>query len=197
MPTAAVSATGTAGATAAATATGSASATGAATATGAAGAGAGAGADSGAPGGAADNKVSPTEGAELAERAKGLFEAIVKDEPALGEAFWFPKEPFIPLKDVKDPGRYWETLHKSYVNDIHALHRKRKSWEGATFVRFERGPAPKWVKPGDEANKIGYYRSLHGGLRFDMNGKNERLDVHTVITWQGRWFVTHLHKIKK
>jgi hypothetical protein len=145
----------------------------------------------------ADNKVSPTEGAELTERAKGLFEAIVNDKPELGEPFWFPKEPFIPLKDVKNPGRYWETLHKTYVSDIHALHRQRKSWAGATFVRFDRGSKPKWVKPGDEANKIGYHRSFHGSLRFEVDGKSESVDVHTVITWQGRWFITHLRKFKK
>jgi hypothetical protein len=98
---------------------------------------------------------------------------------------------------VKDPGRYWETLHKTYVNDIHALHRKRKSWAGATFSRFERGSTPKWVKPGDEANKIGYYRSFRGRLRFEVNGESESIDVHTVITWQGRWFITHLRKFKK
>ncbi len=145
----------------------------------------------------ADNKVSPTEEAELQERAKGLFEAIVKDDPRLGEAFWFPKEPFVPLKDVKDPGRYWETLHKTYASDIHALHKKRKSWSGATFERFSRGSAPKWVKPGEEANKIGYYRSFHGSLRFDVGGKSTSLDVLTAITWQGRWYVTHLRKFKK
>jgi len=123
--------------------------------------------------------------------------AIVKDDPALGEAFWFPKEPFIPLKDVKEPGKYWEQLHRTYVNDIHALHKKRKDWSGATFGRFERGSVPKWVKPGDEANKIGYYRSFHGQLRFEVDGKSESIDVHTVITWQGRWYTTHLRKFKK
>src|SRR6185437_11309847 len=79
----------------------------------------------------ADNKVSPTEGTELAARAKGLFDAIVKDDPDLGEAFWFPREPFIPLKDVKDPGKYWTQLHHAYVNDIHKLHKEHKSWDGA------------------------------------------------------------------
>ena len=146
----------------------------------------------------ADNKVEPTEGPELAARAKGLFEAIVNDDPALGEPFWFPKEPFIPLKDVKDPGKYWEQLHKAYANDIHTLHRKhKKRWSGATFTRFERGSSPKWVKPGDEANKIGYYRSFHGIVHYEVAGKQEKLDVHTVITWQGRWYVTHLSKFKK
>ena len=90
---------------------------------------------------------------DLTARARGLFDAVVKDDPTLGEPFWFPKEPFIPLKDVKGPGKYWETLHHSFVNDVHALHRKRKSWEGATFKSFTVGSKPKWVKPGDEANR--------------------------------------------
>lgn len=152
--------------------------------------------DAGATAFAADNKVSPTEGEELTARARGLFDAIVKDDPALGDPFWFPKEPFIPLKDVKDPGKYWEQLHRTFVADIHALHKKRKSWSGATFTAFTRGSNPKWVKPGDEANKIGYYRSFHGQLKFDVDGKSESIDIHTVITWQGRWYITHLRKFK-
>jgi hypothetical protein len=146
---------------------------------------------------AADNKLDPTEGAELAERAKGLFEAIVKDAPERAEAFWFPREPFIPLKDVKDPGKYWDQLHRTYVNDVHALHAKRKSWDGAEFVRFEGWSRPKWVKPGDEANKIGYHRAFHGKLRYKVDGEEAEIDVHTIITWQGKWFITHLRKFKK
>jgi hypothetical protein len=145
----------------------------------------------------ADNKVAPTEGAELQERARGLFEAIVKDEPERAEAFWFPKEPFIPLKDVKDPGKYWTQLHRSYVNDVHTLHGKRKSWEGATLVRFEGGTGSKWVPPGKEANNIGYHRAFHGKLHYQVGGENGEIDVHTLITWQGRWYVTHLRKFKK
>jgi hypothetical protein len=145
----------------------------------------------------ADNKVAPTEGPELQERARGLFEAIVKDEPERGEAFWFPREPFIPLKDVKDPGKYWDQLHRTYVNDIHALHQKRKGWEGAEYVTFEGWSRPKWVPPGDEANKIGYHRAFHGRLRYKAGGEDGEIDVHTIITWQGRWYVTHLRKFKK
>jgi hypothetical protein len=147
---------------------------------------------------AADNKVKPPEGRteELQARAKGLFEAIVKKEPALGDPFWFPKEPFIPLKDVKGPEKYWKNLHQAYAEDIRKAHRKRKSWEGATFIGFDVGSTPKWVKPGDEVNKIGYYRSFHGKLRYEMDGEKYSIDVHTVISWQGRWYVTHLGKFK-
>lgn len=145
-----------------------------------------------------DNKVlPPLESEELTARAKQLFEAIVHDDPARGESFWFPKEPFIPLKDVKGPDKYWNNLHATYARDIHALHRKRKSWDGATFVSFKMGSTPKWVPPGDEANKIGYYRSFRGKLTYRIDEKNTTIDVHTIISWQGEWFITHLSKFKK
>jgi hypothetical protein len=153
--------------------------------------------DAGPPPVVADNKVAPTEGPELQERARGLFEAIVKDEPALADPFWFPKEPFIPLKDIKDPGKYWDQLHRTYGTDVHILHKDRKSWDGAEFVRFEGWTRTKWVPPGDEANKIGYHRAFHGQLRYKVGGEEAAIDVHTIITWQGRWYVTHLRKFKK
>jgi hypothetical protein len=145
----------------------------------------------------ADNKVEPTEGAELLERARGLLEAIARDEPERGDAFWFPKEPFIPLKDVKEPGKYWTQLHRTYGTDIHALHKKRKSWDHVELVGFDGWSTPKWVKPGDEANKIGYHRAFHGKLRYKVDGEAGEIDVHTIITWQGRWYCTHLRKFKK
>lgn len=146
----------------------------------------------------ANNKVlPPLESEELTLRAKKLLDAIVQDDPAIGESFWFPKEPFIPLKDVKGPDKYWNNLHATYGRDIHALHRKRKSWEGATFVSFKMGSTPKWVPPGDEANKIGYYRSFRGKLTYRIDEKNATIEVHTIISWQGEWFITHLSKFKK
>ncbi|WP_434041976.1 hypothetical protein [Sorangium cellulosum] len=146
----------------------------------------------------ATNKIlPPLEGQELTARASALFDAIVKNEPALADPFWFPKEPFIPLKDVKDPGKYWGNLHAAYLNDVKAMHRKRKRWEGARFVGFEVGSRPKWVPPGDEVNKIGYYRSLHGKLKYEIDGRPASIDVHTIISWQGRWYVTHLGDFKK
>jgi hypothetical protein len=145
-----------------------------------------------------DNMVRPAlDGDELQERARALFDAIVKDDPPAGDPFWFPKEPFVPLKDVKGPDKYWDNLHAAYANDIHALHRKRTSWDGARFVRFAVGSTPKWVKPGDEANKIGYFRSFHGKLGYEVAGAAATIDVHTIISWQGSWYVTHLRKLKK
>lgn len=146
----------------------------------------------------ADNKVLPPETSkDLQARAAALFEAIVKNEPALGDPFWFPEEPFIPLKDIKDPGKYWKTLHRTYAKDIAKLHRSRDSWDGARFIGFEMGSTPKWVKPGEEANKIGYYRSFRGKLRYEIGGETSSIEVRVMISWQGRWFITHLSKFKK
>ncbi|WP_338046707.1 hypothetical protein [Polyangium spumosum] len=145
-----------------------------------------------------DNKVlPPKESEELQKRAADLFEAIKSDDPARGEAFWFPKEPFVSLKDVKGPDKYWAQLHRTYAKDIHALHKKRASWEGATFEGFELGSTPKWVPPGEEGNKIGYYRSFRGKLRYKIDDKTQSLEVRVIISWQGRWYITHLSKWKK
>lgn len=146
------------------------------------------------------NKVlPPADSPELQARAKQLFEAIVADDPPKGDAFWFPKEPFLPLKDVKGPDKYWDQLHRTFAADVRRYHKKgaKKGWGDAKFVRFDLGSKPKWVPPGDEANKIGYYRSFHGKLRYEQGGEARSLDVHTVISWQGRWFITHLDDFKK
>ncbi|MDC3959480.1 hypothetical protein [Polyangium jinanense] len=146
----------------------------------------------------ADNKVlPPLDSEELQKRAAALFNAIVADDPARGESFWFPKEPFIPLKDVKGADKYWDQLHRTYARDIHALHKKRKSWEGATFEKFELGSTPKWVPPGDEGNKIGYYRTFRGKLRYRIGEQTQSIEVRVIISWQGRWYITHLSKFKK
>ena len=59
------------------------------------------------------------------------------------------------------------------------------------------GSTPKWVPPGDEANKIGYYRSFRGKLRYRIEGELSTIEVHTIISWQGKWYITHLSKFKK
>ena len=145
-----------------------------------------------------DNKVLPPPTSdELQKRAAELFDAIKNDDPARGESFWFPKEPFIPLKDVKGADKYWDTLHRTYARDIHALHKKRKSWEGATFDGFELGSTPKWVPPGDEGNRIGYYRTFRGKLKYRIGEQAQSMEVRVIISWQGRWYITHLSKFKK
>jgi len=133
---------------------------------------------------------------DLTERAQHLFEAIAQDEPALGDDFFFPRDPFIPLKDVRDPARYHTELLAVYHRDIREYHASRKGWTGAAFASFELGTPPTWVAPGKEYNKIGYYRTFRGKLRYRIGERSTQIDVSTIISWDGRWYVTHLSPIR-
>lgn len=141
--------------------------------------------------------LPPRASADLDDRARHLFDAVVAGRPELALDFFFPREPFLSLKDVADPGRYHDELLASYRRDILALHGLRRSWDGATFSAFELGTTPKWVPPGGEWNKIGYFRTFDGRLTYEIAGKRRTLSVRTIISWQGRWYVTHLRPRKK
>lgn len=143
------------------------------------------------------NKAKPPLASEdLDVSAKALFDAVVKDDPDLAKAFFFPREPFTPLKDAADPDRYWRQLFATYQHDIHKLHQKQRDWSKASFESFELGSPPTWVKPGDEANKIGYFRTFRGRLNYRHDGKKYHLETHTIISWDGHWYITHLLPFK-
>jgi hypothetical protein len=141
--------------------------------------------------------LPPLSSEDLAERARHLFDGIVRDEPELADDFFFPREPFLRLKDVADPGRYHAELVRMYRRDVHRLHTRRRNWEGARFVSFELGTRPRWIKPGEEWNKIGYYRTFDGKLRYELLGRLRTIEVRTIISWDGRWYVTHLLPIRR
>jgi hypothetical protein len=141
--------------------------------------------------------LPPLTSDELTERARHLFDAVVRDEAELAEDFFFPREPFLRLKDVSDPARYHAELVRMYRRDVHLLHARRRTWDGARFLSFELGSPPRWVKPGEEWNKIGYHRTFGGKLRYDLGGSVRIVDVHTIISWDGRWYVTHLSRTKR
>ena len=143
-----------------------------------------------------NRRMPPLSSPDLTERAKHLFQAIAENQPELADDFFFPKEPFIPLKDVADPGRYFDQLIATYHRDIASLHAKRKDWSGAAFVSFELGTTPGWVAPGKEYNKIGYFRTFRGKLTYSIGGVTRDLSVTTIISWDGCWYTTHLAPIQ-
>ena len=139
-----------------------------------------------------DQKPSaPTD--DLTAKASHLFAAVQNDDATLAADFFFPRNAFLPVKDIGNPGKYWDQLFRTYNRDIHDLHVKHKAkMEGAQFVDIQAGSPPKWVPPGEEANKIGYYRSFNAKLRYRVGEAYGHFDVRVQITWQGKWFITHL-----
>ncbi|MCS6899021.1 MAG: hypothetical protein NZX77_04540 [Polyangiaceae bacterium] len=141
----------------------------------------------------------PLESEDLTGQARRLFEAIQGNEPSKASDFFFPKEPFLVLKDIKSPGKYWDQLYRVYEEDIRKLHRKyRKDLEGATFEGFALGSIPTLVKPGEEGNKISYHRTFRGKLCYrTAQGKERFFEVRVMISWAGRWYITHLLPFKR
>ena len=137
-------------------------------------------------------RPSATSG-DLTAKAARLFSAVQQDDASLAADFFFPRDAFLPVKDIANPGKYWDQLFRTYHRDIHDLHVKhRAKIDGAQFLDIQPGSPAKWVPPGEEANKIGYYRSFNAKVRYQKGDAFGHFDVRVSITWQGKWFITHL-----
>jgi hypothetical protein len=128
-----------------------------------------------------------------------LWAAIVKDEPALAMPFFFPLDAYEQVKDVTDPSADWKhRLVAAYARDIHALH-ARLGAQAATaqFLGLDVPEArARWVEPGEEWNKLGYYRVFGSKLRYDIAGGTDAFEIKSLISWRGEWYVVHLSAIK-
>ena len=82
------------------------------------------------------------------------------------------------------------------LEQLRSLRAERKDWAEVSFVSFELGTPPTWVAPGKEWNKIGYFRTFGGKLRYRAGEKIKEIAVSTIISWNGRWYVTHLSPIR-
>jgi hypothetical protein len=133
-------------------------------------------------------------------RGEKLFQSIVKDDPESSLEFFFPLVAYEQVKDVGNPARdYQYRLIKNFKRDVHEYHRLvGENPEQAKFVGIEVPEAQaKWMKPGSEGNKLGYFRVLRSRLRFaDSKGKERELEITSFISWRGEWYLVHLHGFK-
>jgi hypothetical protein len=138
-------------------------------------------------------------GASFDARVSALWSAVVSDDPQLAMAFFFPLAAYQQVKDVADPGSDWKhRLLAAYAHDIHALHaRLGDDASAAKLVGLDVPDArARWVDPGEEYNKIGYYRVFGSRLRYELKGSAQAFDVKSLISWRGEWYVVHLSAIK-
>jgi hypothetical protein len=142
-----------------------------------------------------NTSLPPLTSDDLSQHAAQLFEAIKTGRSDLADSFFFPREPFLTLKDVDDPGHYYSELISAYRRNIRDLHKSRKSWEGAELRGIELVEKPRRIPPGREWNKIGYYRTRGARIEYEIQGRHRFIELHTVISWDGRWYVTHLAPI--
>jgi hypothetical protein len=145
--------------------------------------------------------LPPASSPELDARARLLWDAIAEDDPARAMPLFFPLGAYEQVKDVANPAADWKhRLVAAYERDIHALHLRLGAGHGdirAHFVALEiPQSASRWVNPGEEYNKIGYYRVFGSKLRYEMAGRSQAFDIRSLISWRGEWYLVHLNAVR-
>jgi hypothetical protein len=143
-------------------------------------------------------RPDPASPAFLA-RAKALFDAIATDDVDHAMPAFFPLPAYGQVKDIANPPADWHgRLVAHYARDIHALH--AKLGPHASSARFVAADVPmaraRWVDPGEEYNRIGYFRVYGTTLRGELDGAEVAIDVKSLISWRGEWYCVHLAGIK-
>ncbi len=148
------------------------------------------------PGAQPQTRETPKVESKSFERnAKMLFDAICHDAPESALPFFFPAKAYDQVKDIPEPSGDWKgRLVRAFKRDIHKLHGQLgKKCDDARYIGWTLPEkSMRWVKPNEELNKLGYYRALHSQLRFESGGKEENIDVTSLISWRGEWYVVHL-----
>jgi hypothetical protein len=143
-------------------------------------------------------------GAAFEARVAALWKAIVQDDPEVGMPFFFPLAAYEQVKDVANPAADWKhRLAAAYAHDIHALHARLTEGvdqagqgERARLTALEVPESrARWVEPGEEYNKIGYFRVFGSRLRYEADAAHA-FDVKSLISWRGQWYVVHLSAVK-
>jgi hypothetical protein len=132
--------------------------------------------------------------------SSALFRAIVEDDPSLAHPYFFPLLAYREVKNIAKPERDYERrLLANFDRDIHEYHKKLGA--KPTDARLVELKVPedraRWMKPGSEGNKLGYFRVLRSELRYtDAESKEHSLEITSLISWRGEWYVVHVHGFK-
>jgi hypothetical protein len=126
-----------------------------------------------------------------------LAEAILSGDASRAQDTFFPLVAYAQVKDVQKPERdYRFRLMAHFERDVREYRKALgRDAERAEFlgvsVPEERAA---WMKPGKEGNRLGYFRVLRSRLRFRLpSGKEQSLELTSMISWRGEWYVVHLH----
>jgi len=148
------------------------------------------------PGGLPQTRDQPgVDGAAFLAGSRALWQAIVADDPAPAMPFFFPLSAYRQVKDVKDPTADWHNrLVTAFGRDIHRLHQQLGS--DATQARLVGLDVPTdratWVDPGQEHNKLGYWRVYGSLMRYEVAGTMRSMAIYSLISWRGEWYVVHV-----
>lgn len=146
------------------------------------------------------DELPPLDSPRFQRRLELLFAAIVADTPDLAKNAFFPLLAYEQVKAIERPARDWQyRLFAAFRRDVHEYHQQLGNEPSrARLLGLDHaGQQARWMKPGTEGNRLGYYRLLRTRLRVvDGNGRERRLEITSMISWRGEWYVVHLHGFK-
>jgi hypothetical protein len=141
----------------------------------------------------ADDALPAFTSDELTTRARHLFEAIQKDDGELAGDIVFPRDAYLQVKDVPDPGKHWDTnVLAAFRKQVHTLHHHTKGIEHGIFTGFELGQPATEALPKKKDLKRMLWRAKRSRLAFTIDGKPSHFDVLEMTGWRGAWYVTKL-----
>jgi hypothetical protein len=133
-------------------------------------------------------------------RMRLLARAITTGNADAALPTFFPRVAYAQVKDIPAPEKDWEhRLVGAFRRDVAEYHAKLGSDAGSAKLVSVEVPegAAKFMKPGSEGNRVGYYRVLRSKLVFQLpSGKQTPLELTSMISWRGEWYVVHLHGFK-
>jgi len=134
------------------------------------------------------------------KRIEAVARAIISGEVEPALPAFFPLVAYQQVKDVAKPERdYKFRLIANFKRDLLEYHHAlgaaaaETKFDGITVSEKD----AKWMAPGSEGNKLGYFRALRSRLRFTLpTGKTREFELTSLISWRGEWYVVHLHGFK-
>jgi hypothetical protein len=138
---------------------------------------------------------------EFSARMQLLWSAILHDDADIAIPVFFPLSAYSQTKAISNPERDWQhRLFAHFKRDIHALHVEVASTGvgmSARLIRVDLNDKhAHWIEPGDEGNKIGYYRVYGSQLIWSAEGKEHASPISSFISWRGVWYIVHLTGFK-
>ncbi|MBK8172455.1 MAG: hypothetical protein IPK60_19230 [Sandaracinaceae bacterium] len=124
--------------------------------------------------------------------ARRVFAAIVADAPQTVHDTFFPREPFLVLKGIDDPGGYHDVLLRHFDRDIHALHAEITRRGTPSFDHFQFSSRATWQAIRSEANALPYWAVRHSHIYYRVGGVTADFEVKVFINWGTHWYITHL-----
>jgi hypothetical protein len=154
---------------------------------------------------AAGNPLAQTDerprvdSASFRRRLELLVRAIREDDGQLALPAFFPVVAYQQVKEIAKPEDDWQRrLVAAFLRNVHEYHQRLgQAASSAELVGIELDNARvKFMDPHREGNKVGYFRVTRAALRLRTSEGERTLDITSMISWRGEWYVVHLHGYK-